>query len=615
MSTELGAIPLPNNRCRFQVWAPRAERVEVRVVAPHERIISLERDARGYHCGVEEDLAPGVKYLYRLNGEKERPDPASRFQPDGVHGPSEVVNPAFHWSDQGWTGLALEDYILYEIHVGTFTPEGTFDAAARKLDELKELGITAVELMPVGQFPGSRNWGYDGVYPYAVQASYGGPAGLKRFVDACHQRGLAVVLDVIYNHLGPEGNYLAKFGPYFTDRYRAPWGPAINFDGADSDEVRRYFIENALYWVTDFHFDALRLDAIHAIVDTSARPFLEELGAAVHERAKELNRRIYVIPESDRNDSRFATCRESGGLGLDAQWSDDFHHALHTLLTSERAGYYKDFGRLGDLALAYRDGYVYSGQYSTYRRRRHGNSSRHLAARQFVVFAQNHDQIGNRLLGDRLSQQVAFDALKLAAGAVLLSPFVPLLFMGEEHGEPAPFLYFTDHSDAGLIEAVRRGRREEFAAFHWEGETPDPQDETTFLRSKLNWELRDKGQHRILLEFHKELIRLRKTCPALAHLSKQCLEVTEWQEEKALMVRRWCERDEVIQFMNFSSSPVELTFPIPRGGWIKILDSCDTRWGGPGSPAPVQIQSDGEINCLLTPYTFWVFAKSDGGKK
>ena len=439
MSTLLGAIALTDQRCQFEVWAPRADRVQVHIVAPDDRVVPLQRDAHGYHRGVGENIDGGTKYFLRLNGKKERPDPASRFQPEGVHGPSEVVNSVFPWRDHGWSGLAFEDYILYEIHVGTFTPKGTFDAAAQKLDDLKELGITAVELMPVGQFPGSRNWGYDGVLPFAVQASYGGPAGLKRFVDACHQRGLAVVLDVIYNHLGPEGNYLADFAPYFTDRYHTPWGPAINFDGADSDEVRRYFVENALHWIAEFHFDALRLDAIHAIFDASARPFLEELGAEAHKCAQELNRKIFVIPESDRNDSRFITRRESGGFGLDAQWSDDFHHSLHTLLTGERAGYYEDFGRLGDLAMAYREGYVYSGRYSAYRRRRHGNSSRHLAARQFVVFAQNHDQIGNRLLGDRLAQQLSIDVLKLGAGAVMLSPSIPCCSWAKNTARKLPF--------------------------------------------------------------------------------------------------------------------------------------------------------------------------------
>ena len=321
--------------------------------------------------------------------------------------------------------------MLYELHVGTFTAQGTFDAIVPHLDELKDLGITSIELMPVAQFPGDRNWGYDGVYPFAVQNSYGGPEGLKRLVNACHQRGLAVTLDLVYNHLGPEGNYLQDFGPYFTDRYRTPWGSAINFDGPESDEVRRFFIENALYWVTEFRVDALRLDAVHGIFDFSALHFLQELAAAVHEQAEQLNRRIYVIAESDLNDVRIVRSPELGGYGLDAQWNDDFHHALHTLLTGERTGYYEDFGRIQDLAKAFAEGFVYSGAYSPARRRRHGNSSKDLAAPRFVVFAQNHDQVGNR---HRLSALVSFEWLKLAAAVVLLSPFIPLLFIFGRRG-------------------------------------------------------------------------------------------------------------------------------------------------------------------------------------
>lgn len=481
-NVSLGATYLGDGRCRFRVWAPLADSVAVHIVAPRERLEPLARGERGYYYGELEGVEPGNLYLYLLDGRKERPDPASRYQPQGVHGPSQVVDPhAFAWSDSCWFGPAQQELIFYELHVGTFTLEGTFDAMIPHLEGLRELGVTAVELMPVAQFPGSRNWGYDGVYPFAVQNSYGGPEGLMRLVDACHRCGLAVFLDVVYNHLGPEGNYLGDFGPYFTDRYRTPWGLALNFDGADSDEVRRFFIENALYWLTEFHIDGFRLDAIHAITDKGALPFLEELAAAVHRRAERLGRRVYVIGESDLNDPRVIQPRVVGGYGLDGQWSDDFHHALHSLLTGERSGYYQDFGKLVHLARAFREGYVYTGQYSAYRRRQHGDWPRLCDACQFVVFAQNHDQVGNRARGERLSTLVSFDGLKLAAGMVLLSPFVPLLFMGEEYGETAPFLYFTSHSDPTLVEAVRKGRLEEFAAFGCEDEVPDPQDEATFL--------------------------------------------------------------------------------------------------------------------------------------
>lgn len=434
----LGAASLGDGRCRFTVWAPAAEKVEVRLLTPRPRVATLDRGGQGYHHGVLEGVERGSLYVYRLDGGPERADPASRSQPQGVHGPSEVVDPQFPWEDVSWVGPRLQDYILYELHVGTFTREGTFDAIIPHLTDLRELGVTAIELMPVAQFPGTRNWGYDGVFPFAVQDSYGGPAGLKRLVNACHREGLAVVLDVVYNHLGPEGNTLGDFGPYFSERYRSPWGPALNFDGPGSDEVRRFFIENALAWITDYHVDALRLDALHAILDLSAYPFLAELAAAVRERAARLHRRVYLIAESDLNDPKLVRPPEVGGYGLDAQWNDDFHHALHALLTGERTGYYEDFGTVAHLARAFTEGYVYTGQYSVYRRRRHGVPARALPAHAFAVFAQNHDQVGNRMRGERLSALVPFEALKLAAAVVLLSPYLPLLFMGEEYGETAP---------------------------------------------------------------------------------------------------------------------------------------------------------------------------------
>ena len=398
----LGATYLEGGQCGFLVWAPLINRVEVHILSPEERIVPLKKVSRGYHYGVVPGVKPGTRYFYRLDGNTERPDPASRFQPEGVHGPSQVIDPHFVWEELHWSGIPFSHYVIYELHVGTFTAQGTFDAIVPHLDELKDLGITSIMIMPVAQFPGDRNWGYDGVCPFAVQNSYGGPEGFKRLIDACHQRGLAVILDVVYNHLGPEGNYFHDFGPYFTDQYRTPWGPAINFDGPDSDEVRRFFIENALSWVTEFRLDALRLDAVHGIFDSSALHFLQELAATVHEQAERLNRRIYVIAESDLNDVRIVRSPELGGYGLDAQYNDDFHHALHTLLTGERIGYYKDFGRLQDLAKAFAEGFVYSGAYSPTRRRRHGNTSKYLAAPQFVVFAQNHDQVGNRRSAQRL---------------------------------------------------------------------------------------------------------------------------------------------------------------------------------------------------------------------
>jgi len=568
----------------------------------------MDPEERGYYEAVVDGAEPGSLYLYRLN-DQERPDPASRFQPQGVHGPSQVAEPALTWQDDSWSGSPLEGYVIYELHVGTFTPEGTFDSVIPHLDGLKDLGVTAIELMPVAQFPGGRNWGYDGVHLFAVQDSYGGPGGLRRLVNACHRSGLAVVLDVVYNHLGPEGNYLADFGPYFTDRYHTPWGPAVNFDGPGGDEVRRFLIENALYWITEFHIDALRLDALHAVFDYSAQTFLEDLAAAVHEQADRIGRRVHLFAESDRNDPRLIRPRDLGGYGLDAHWNDDFHHALHTLLTGERFGYYQDFGRLEDLAKALREGFVYSGQYSPYRQRRHGASSRNVPAHRFVVFAQNHDQVGNRTGSERLSKLVSFERLKLAAGVVLLSPFIPLLFMGEEYGETAPFQYFISHSDPGLIEAVRRGRREEFAAFAWQGESPDPQDESTFQGSKLNHDLRREKRHPVLIDLYRELIRLRKELPALAQLSKDCLEVAAYEKERVLFVRRWAGASEVFVAFNFGDAPASVTLPVPARFWGIRLDSGDRRWLGNGSATPNLLRSEGQVTLALSPNAFALFVK------
>ncbi|MGH9397338.1 MAG: malto-oligosyltrehalose trehalohydrolase [Terriglobia bacterium] len=606
----LGAIYLGNGRSQFLVWAPNSQSVEVQVLEPCPQRTSMQRQERGYFTAILESVPPGSLYWYVLHGQKERPDPASRSQPEGVHGPSQVIDSsAFEWTDRDWKGIPLDDYIIYELHTGTYTAEGTFDGIIRHLDELRHLGITALEVMPVAQFPGTRNWGYDGVCPFAVQNSYGGPDGLKRLVNACHERGLAVVLDVVYNHLGLEGNYLGDFGPYFTEQYRTPWGQAINFDGPQSDEVVRYFTENALYWLSEFHLDALRLDAIHAITDHNAQPFLRLLAQSVRQLASQTGRNVYLIAESDLNDARFIQSFESGGYGLDAQWSDDLHHALHTLLTGERTGYYQDFGKVDDLAQAFREGFVYSGQYSAYRERRHGNSSRSAPARQFVVCAQNHDQVGNRMMGERLSSLLSFEALKLAAGVVILSPFIPLLFMGEEYGETAPFQFFTSYEDPALIEGVRKGRREEFAGFNWKGEPPDPQAEGTFLASKLRLECRAQAGHRILLDFYRELIRLRKQCSPLASLSKATMEVTSFEHERIISIRRWHGQDEVVLAFNFGNALASCSLPMPAGLWRKRLDSSDPRWSGRGGRTPDSIQSNGSVLVEISASAFALFSK------
>jgi maltooligosyltrehalose trehalohydrolase len=592
-----GVKYLGKGLCDFTVWAPFALSVDLKIEAPEQRVVPLRNSKHGYWHVRAERCRPGTRYRYRLDGERERPDPASQYQPDGVHGPSEVVDhTAFRWTDHGWNGLPLPSMVLYELHTGTFTREGTFDAIIPRLGELKDLGINTIELMPVAQFPGGRNWGYDGVYPYAVQNSYGGPEGLKRLVNACHRLELAVVLDVVFNHLGPEGNYLWDFGPYFTDRYKTPWGSAINFDGPYSDEVRTYFIGSALQWITEYRLDGLRIDAVHGIFDFSAKHFLQDLGEAVHFQAQALRRNIFVIPESDLNDARIIRPAEIGGYGLDAQWNDDFHHALHTLVTGEKIGYYEDFDGRGRLEKAWREGFVYSGEYSRFRKRRHGNSSKDRPAHQFVVFSQNHDQVGNRMKGERMPKLASFEALKLAAAAVILSPNIPLLFMGEEYGEVNPFYYFVSHSDADLIEAVRRGRKEEFKAFTWEGEPPDPQSEETFQQSKLRRERSIEGDHKVLLAFYARLLRLRREVPALAELDRGRLRAATDPGTGIISLERWSGlgASHICALFNFDKDGRQLPFPNIEGRWGMLLDSSDAVWSGPGSGLP-HVAKAGEL--------------------
>jgi maltooligosyltrehalose trehalohydrolase len=570
----------------------------------------MQRDALGYHSVIADHLQAGAKYFYRLSDSHERPDPASRRQPDGVHGPSELVDlRSFEWTDSNWKGVALEDSVFYELHVGTFTQEGTFAALLGFLGQLATLGVTTIEIMPIAQFPGARNWGYDGVYPFAVQNSYGTPHDLQQVVNAAHSRGLAVALDVVYNHLGPEGNYLSEYGPYFTDRYKTPWGAALNFDGPDSDAVRHYFIENALYWLENFHIDALRLDAIHGIFDASAFPFLAELSQEVDAFAATAGRKISLVAESDLNDTRVLRPRCQGGLQMASQWSDDFHHSVHTLLTRETSGYYEDFGDVRHLAGTLKQGWYYAGQYSRHRQRRHGNAPPPFKGSNYVVCIQNHDQIGNRALGDRISSLVGFESLKLAAGANLLSPFVPLLFMGEEYGETAPFLYFTSHGDAALAEAVRRGRAEEFRAFRWQGEIPDPQAESTFAISRLKRNLAGEEPHRTLLRFYELLLRFRREY-RLGH--RGAPSVREFEPLKALLAMQEDVRGgQLAMLFNFGDSPADLSSGIPKGQWEKKIDSSELEWLGPGTELPSKIAISAQpAQVLLRPRSFAVFERT-----
>ncbi|WP_017297796.1 malto-oligosyltrehalose trehalohydrolase [Nodosilinea nodulosa] len=604
---KIGAILQADGRCRFTLWGPEIDSVELRLQSPKKAALPMQKSKDGYWSATVENVTEGTQYLYSINQSEDLwPDPASFYQPEGVHGPSAVVNlHSYEWGDRAWKNIPWTDYVIYELHIGTFTPEGTFEAAIAQLADLKALGITAIEILPVGQFPGERNWGYDGVFPYATQNSYGGLEGLQRLVDACHQQGLAVILDVVYNHFGPEGNYTGSFGPYTTDNYNTPWGNAINFDDAWCDGVRQYCIENALYWLRDFHIDGLRLDAIHAIYDFSAKHVLAEMQEAVDALAGQLGKPLYLVAESDLNDSRIIRPAEQGGYGLTAQWSDDFHHALHTLITGERYGYYEDFGSSEALATAIRDRFVYSGKYSPFRRRRHGNSATDLPSQQFVVCAQNHDQIGNAKGSDRLSKIVPFEALKLTAAVLITSPYIPLLFMGEEYGEEAPFNYFIDHGDSGLVEAVYEGRKREFRAAHGFGEPAPAHEIATFEAAKLNWALRQEGQHKTLLSFYRRLLELRRQLKLGAPSYSKDIEMTSDEEKQVIVYQRAMAEGALLCLMNFKQAKANIDIETPAHPWVLKLDSAAAEWDGPGSSLTKKITEAQSLE--LAPLSFSLY--------
>ena len=587
---ERGATLLRDGAVRFAVWAPRARRVSVRTGAGGATAVAaLERGADGMFAAVVPGIGAGTDYFYRLD-DHDRPDPVSRHQPLGVRGPSRVVDPrAFAWTDEAWRGRAMADLVIYELHVGTFTAAGSFDAVIEHLAGLRALGITDIELMPIAEFDGGRNWGYDGVHLYAPQSTYGGPEALWRLVDAAHGADVAVILDVVYNHLGPEGNHLGDYGPYFTDFYRTSWGAPFNLDGADSDEVRRYVVDNALYWLTEFHIDGLRLDAVHAICDRSATHILDELRAAVHAEAQKLGRQAVVIAESDLNDPRLVRSPDRGGYGLDGQWSDDFHHAVHRALTGEGAGYYADFGGVASFAKALRDRFVNDGGHSRYRRRRHGAPAADVPADRFVVCVQNHDQVGNRPRGERLGALVGLTAQRLATALLLLSPYVPLLFMGQEYGETNPFPYFVSHANIALAAAVREGRRRELAAFGWTGEPPDPQAEETFACARLDRSRATQAGHRELLLLHGDLLRLRRAEGALRPGAASCEVSCDPQDGWLAVVYARPARDQarergLLALFNFAGTErrVALSNPDPRARWRRQLSTDDERYGGQG---------------------------------
>lgn len=551
----------------FRVWAPRPERVELVLDGEGPRAMTATRD--GWWTATVDSAGPGTRYGFSLDGGPARPDPRSPSQPDGVQGLSQVVDHgSFPWRDSGWRGVPLAGSVLYELHVGTFTPEGTFDAAIERLDHLVSLGVDAIELLPVVEFSGSRGWGYDGVDLFAPHHAYGGPDGLKRLVDACHRAGIGVVMDVVYNHLGPAGNFLPEFAPYFSDRHHTNWGDAVNFDGPGSDEVRSFVIDNALMWLRDYHCDGLRLDAVHAIVDESATHILEELGAAVSALAAAERRPLFVVAESDLNDPRFVRSRDAGGFGLDSAWADEWHHALHSALTGDRDGYYEDFGPLELLAKALRQAWVYDGIWSPHRRRHHGRPPTGLTGRHFVVCTQNHDQIGNRAVGERTSALMSDGRLRVAAGLLLTGPFVPMLFQGEEWGATTPFQYFTDHEDPDLGRAVSEGRRNEFSSFGWDpADVPDPQDRATFERSTLDWGEPGKADHAALLSWYRELIALRRRTPDLGEDRLDRTDARADQDAGTIVVQR----GDVLVLVNVGAGEQRL----PTGGRTDLAAASD----------------------------------------
>jgi maltooligosyltrehalose trehalohydrolase len=562
----------------------------------------MSPEGRGYYRFVKTDVPDGQRYAYRLNEGPERPDPASRWQPDGVSQPSAVLRAdRFTWSDENWTGLSREDLVFYELHVGTFTLEGTFDAIVPRLPALRDLGVTAIELMPVSQFPGTRNWGYDGVHPFAPQHSYGGPHGLQRLVDACHRQDLAIFLDVVYNHSGPEGSYWAEYGPYFTDRYRTPWGSAINYDDRGSDAVRQFVLDNVRMWIEDYRFDGLRLDAVHAIYDFGARHILQDVKKAASQAARNVGRLIHIVAESDLNDVRLLLPPERGGYGLDAQWSDDFHHMVHVTLTGERQGYYEDYRGHEQFPRLLEQTFVISGSYSAHRDRRHGGPDAGLPGDRFVVCIQNHDQVGNRASGERLGTLISPAAQRLAASLLLLAPHLPLLFMGEEYGEEHPFQFFCSFSGPQLIENVRAGRRREFEAFHADGaEVPDPQADSTFEASRLTWSWKDDPHKSGLRHLYQDLLRARRDWPALRDYVRRSARMLPDPVSGPLLrlIRggRQDSADTIQALFNLSSEPQALPRP---DGTALLWTSESTQYGGR--------REDATSDDRLLPYECMIF--------
>jgi maltooligosyltrehalose trehalohydrolase len=571
-----GPIKIQGNKWMFSVWAPELKTMSLHLKTPNERTYPMQKDAEGYFAVVCNDISDGACYFYQPDDDVNIPDPASAFQPNGVHDRSAVVDHSlFQWHDEAWGGKPLKDLIIYELHVGTFSDEGTFEAIIPRLDDLLAVGINAIELMPVAQFPGKRNWGYDGVFPYAVQNSYGGPNGLKTLVDACHNKGIVVILDVVYNHMGPEGNYFTRFGPYFSKSHHVPWGDSINFDQQWSDGVRNYFLDNIDHWILNYHIDGLRLDAIHTIFDSNPTHILDAFNRRADQLCEQTGRNIFLIAESDLNDARVVKHQSVGGYGFNAQWLDDFHHALYVLVHPAGKKRYQDFGSIHQLAKAFSSGFVHTGEFVKFRKRNYGGSSAGISADKFVVFNQNHDQVGNRVLGERLSSLVGKRELMITAAATILSPYIPMLFMGEEYAEDAPFMYFVDHSDKDLIAAVREGRKNEFKDFANEGEPRDAEDERTFLDCKLKWEKRLEGDHQDMLRWYRILINIRKTNPVFKDFEKKCMHVSVIAPKCMSVYRHLPDFSECV-YMFFNFSEADVTYTLDGDGWKGVIGSTSS---------------------------------------
>lgn len=593
----MGVYLTSTNADEARVWAPLAGKIEIDI--NNRQKVPLLPENHGYWSQNNLPLKKGDNYAFIINEKKRFPDPASLSQPKGVHEDSEVIDLSeFEWSDGTWKGIDTRDLVIYELHTGAFSKEGNFKGVINKLPYLKDLGITAIEIMPVAAFPGERNWGYDGVYPFAVHKDYGGASGLQELVNACHKLGLAVILDVVCNHLGPEGNYLMQFAPYFTSKYKTPWGDAVNFDDAWSDGVRRFYIENILMWLRDFHIDGIRLDAVHAIMDFSPKHITREIKEHVDKLNRNSGNYHFIIAECDLNDVRFIEPYEKGGCNLNAQWSDEFHHALHAYVTGEKIGYYKDFGDLSQLVKAFNHAYVYDGVYSRYRKKTFGTATKGFAADKFVVCSQNHDQVGNRMLGERLSRLVDFEMLKLIAGAVFISPYRPLIFMGEEYGEKSPFQYFISHHDKELVKLVREGRKEEFKDFMQGKEPPDPQDIKTFENSKLKWGFHENEAQKKLLEYYKELIRLKKEHPLLRRPAREYVNATSIDSKGVMMVKHEQENNCLLALLNFSNHSFHVHIKdYTKNEMSLLLNSASIKWSGPGKDDEDLFSYDG--NCKI----------------